>query len=163
MLEPIDWRDEARLLRAAGRTPRQIAKMVMRSLEAVEEALREPRRPPKPWAPKPIKAAGDREPRKRNGSGDTNSDQVGAGRSAPAGRASPSRMFRAPFGSSWMSGYRGRQLRRSLPARSTARSSCGGSAGRAGNSRWMAEAARGSTCYPIVIPVKTSSENYWLW
>ena len=87
MLEPIDWRNEACLLRAAGRTPRQIAKMLMRSLETVEEALLAPRAPP-PQAPKPIRAAGDREPRKRKGSdeqSDTNSAKpLGAGR---AGRA----------------------------------------------------------------------------
>ena len=87
MLEPIDWRDEARLLRAAGFTPRRIAKMLMRSLETVEEALRPPRAP-KPQAPKPIKAAGDREPRKRKGS-DGNlggAKPLGAGR---AGLAAP--------------------------------------------------------------------------
>jgi hypothetical protein len=53
-VEPIDWRDEARLLRAAGWTPRRIAKMLGRSPAMVEEALR---------PPKPIKAAGDRKPR----------------------------------------------------------------------------------------------------
>ena len=45
MPEPIAWDVEARHLRAAGFTPRRIAKMLMRSVEAVEEALRPPREP----------------------------------------------------------------------------------------------------------------------
>jgi hypothetical protein len=79
MLEPTDWRDEARLLRAAGRTPRQIAKMLGRSPAMVEETLREPRMPdtPKPPTPKTIKAAGDRKPRRREGS-DEKPDNDGA-------------------------------------------------------------------------------------